>query len=320
VKGKKDLRVLVTGATGFVGRAVVQELLAAGHSVVGFARSSKPVSCPLLTGDILDLTSIEQAVEGVDAVCHLAALTLVRESFEQPARYFRVNVTGTLNLLDALDREARTSGRKLRLVFASTCAIYGALERQPIPEAQIPVPSSPYGASKLAAETAIGYQAALGAIGAVTLRTFNVAGASDGHGDPDTSRIIPRALLVAAGQAARLDVNGDGSAIREFTHVCDLARAYAAALDAARPGEQRIYNVGSGVGASVREVIEVTERITGRTVAVSWGPPVREPRELRADSSRIRNDLGWHPTQSGLETIISDAWHALSTGSCCSSA
>ena len=163
------------------------------------------------------------------------------------------------------------------------------------------MPGNPYGASKLAAETAIGYQATLGAIGAVTLRTFNVAGASDGHGDRDTSRIIPRALLVAAGQAGRLDVNGDGSAVREFTHVCDLARAYAAALDAARPGEHRIYNVGSGVGTSVREVIEATERVTGRPVAVSWGLPAREPRELMADSSRIKNDLGWRPTRSGSE-------------------
>jgi UDP-glucose 4-epimerase len=307
------VRVLVTGATGFVGRAVVQELQAAGHSVVGFARRSQPVPCPLLTGDILDQASIEHAVEDVEAVCHLAALTLVRESFEQPVRYFRVNVAGTLNLLDALDGEARRSDRKLRLVFASTGAVYGTPEKQPITEAQVPVPGSPYGASKLAAEAAIGYQAALGAIGAVTLRTFNVAGAADGHGDPDTTRIIPRVLMVAAGEAARLTVNGDGSAIREFTHVCDLARAYAVALDAARPGEHRVYNVGSGVGTSVREVIDVTEQVTGRPVAISWGPPAREPRELRADSSRIQNDLGWHPERSGLDAIIGDAWQALSS-------
>jgi UDP-glucose 4-epimerase len=305
------MRVLVTGATGFIGRAVVRQLTMAGHSVVGFARTSRPCSWELRTGDILDQAALELAVEGVDAVCHLAALTLVRESFEQPVQYFRVNVTGTLNVLDGMNAEAHRSGRPLRLVFASTCAVYGTPGRQPITEAQEPAPGSPYGASKLAAETAIGYQAALGAISAVTLRTFNVAGAVDGHGDPDTTRIIPRALLVAAGQADRLNVNGDGLAIREYTHVGDLAQAYAAALDVADPAGHRVYNVGSGVGVSVREVIEATERITGRSVPVHWGPPASEPRELRADSSRIKTDLGWQPSRSGLDTIVADAWHAL---------
>ena len=305
------MRVLVTGATGFVGRAVVRQLTKAGHSVIGFARTSMPISCELRTGDILDLAALKQVVEGADAVCHLAALTLVRESFEEPVRYFRVNVAGTLNLLDAMNAEAQRCGRPLRLVFASTGAVYGAPERQPITEAQEPAPGNPYGASKLAAETVIGYQAALGAISAVTLRTFNVAGAVDGHGDPDTSRIIPKTLLVAAGQADRLNVNGDGSAIREYTHVCDLAQAYAAALDVAEPAGYRIYNVGSGVGVSIRQVVEITERITGRPVPVRWGPPVREPRELRGDSSRINTELDWHPTQSSLETIIADAWKAL---------
>jgi UDP-glucose 4-epimerase len=304
------MRVLVTGATGFVGRAVVRQLTKAGHSVVGFARTSTPCSCELRTGDILDLAALKQVVEGADAVCHLAALTLVRESFEEPVRYFRVNVAGTLNLLDAMNAEAQRCGRPLRLVFASTGAVYGAPERQPITEAQEPAPGNPYGASKLAAETAIGYQAALGAISAVTLRTFNVAGAVDGHGDPDTSRIIPKTLLVAAGQADRLNVNGDGSAIREYTHVCDLARAYAAALDVADPAGHRVYNVGSGVGVSIREIIEITERITGRPVPVRWGPPAHEPPELRGDSSRINTELGWHPTRSSLETIITDAWKA----------
>jgi UDP-glucose 4-epimerase len=305
------VRVLVTGATGFIGRAVVRQLTIAGHSVTGFARTPRPCSCDLRTGDILDQTALEQAMEGADAVCHLAALTLVRESFEKPVRYFRVNVTGTLNLLDAMNAEAHRTGRPLRLVFASTCAVYGTPERQPITEIQEPAPSSPYGASKLAAETAIGYQAALGTVCAITLRTFNVAGAADGHGDPDTTRIIPRTLLVAAGQAARLNVNGDGSAIREYTHVGDLARAYVAALDVADPGGHRVYNVGSGVGVSVREVIEAAERITGRPVPVRWGPPASEPRELRADSSRIKTDLGWQPSRSGLDTIVADAWQAL---------
>jgi UDP-glucose 4-epimerase len=305
------MRVLLTGATGFVGRAVVRQLTLAGHSVVGFARTRVPCSCELRTGNILDRAALGQAVEGADAVCHLAALTLVRESFEQPVRYFRVNVTGTLNLLDAMDAEARRRGRPLRLVFASTGAVYGSPEGQPITEAQEPAPSNPYGASKLAAEAVIGYQAALGTVSAVTLRTFNVAGAVDGCGDPDSSRIIPKTLLVAAGKADSLSVNGDGSAVREYTHVCDVARAYAAALDLADPAGHRLYNVGSGVGVNIREVIESAERITGRPVPVRWGPAVREPRELRADCSRISTELGWHPSRSTLDTIVADAWEAL---------
>jgi UDP-glucose 4-epimerase len=311
------MRVLVTGATGFIGRAVVRELCATGHSVLGFARTRTPCPCELRTGDVLDQAALERAVAGAEAVCHLAALTTVRESFAEPVRYFRVNVAGTLNLLDAMDAEARRAGRQLRLVFASTCAVYGTPSRQPITESQQPAPASPYGASKLAAETAIGYQAALGGIAAVSLRTFNVAGAADGHGDPDTSRIIPKALLVAAGRADCLTINGDGRAVREFTHVCDLARAYAAALDAAHPAGHRVYNVGSGVGVSVREVIDVTERVTGRRVPVRWGPPVSEPSELRADSTGIAADLGWQPSRSSLDTIVSDAWQALNGSHSC---
>jgi UDP-glucose 4-epimerase len=268
----------------------------------------------LLIGDVLDQAALENAVEGAEAVCHLAALTQVRQSFVEPVRYFRVNVNGTLNVLDVMEAEARRSGRTLRLVFASTGAVYGVPETQPITEEQQPAPLNPYGASKRAAEALIGYQAALGGISAVTLRTFNVAGAVNGQGDPDASRIIPKTLLAAAGKADSLNVNGDGSVIREYTHVADLADAYAMAVDVADSAGHRIYNVGSGAGVSVRDVIETVERVTGRPVPVRWGPPVNEPRELRADSSRIRDELGWQPSRSDLATIVSDAWHALQAG------
>ena len=299
------MRVLVTGATGFVGRAVVGQLTMAGHSVIGFARTSKPCQCELRTGDILDQAALDHAVEGADAVCHLAALTLVRQSFEEPVRYFRVNVTGTLNLLDAMDAEARRSGRKLRLIFASTGAVYGAPETQPITEAQKPAPGNPYGASKLAAEAAIGYQAALGAISAITLRTFNVAGAADGRGDPDTSRIIPRTLLVAAGQAGHLNVNGDGSAIREYVHVRDLAWAYVVAVDAAGPAGHRIYNVGSGVGVSVRELIEQRALSAEHAYALVDAADAESLAQavhalgLAADATRARASRDSTPTAKG---------------------
>lgn len=305
------MRVLVTGATGFVGRAVVRQLANAGHSVAGFARTPRSSRCELATGDILDRAALEDVVKGADAVCHLAALTLVRKSFEQPVRYFEVNVAGTLNLLDAMNAEAERAGRPLRLVYASTWAVYGAPKTQPITEAQQPMPSSPYGASKFAAETVIGYQAALGTVNAVTLRAFNVAGAADGQGDTDSSRIIPRVLLAAAGKVDQVNVNGDGSAVRDFVHVCDLARAYAAALEIPEPTGHRVYNVGSGAGISVRDVIATAQKVTGRSVPVHRGPPAREPRELLADISRIQADLGWRPTLSNLEMMISDAWQAL---------
>ena len=170
----------------------------------------------------------------------LAALTRVRESFEQPTAYFQTNVTGTLNLLEAMAGETERTGHALRLVFGSTGAVYGVPERQPITEDEVPQPTNPYGASKLAAESVIGYQAATGAIGSVVLRTFNVAGAVAGRGDLDETRIIPKAIAVAAGRAERLNVNGDGSAVREFIHVDDLARAYVAALEACEQGRHRV--------------------------------------------------------------------------------
>ncbi|MCP9965612.1 NAD-dependent epimerase/dehydratase family protein [Actinomadura madurae] len=193
-----------------------------------------------------------------DGICHLAALTRVRESFDAPLRYFTANVQGTVNLLEAVDAD--------RVVLGSTAAVYGTPERQPIPESEPAAPASPYGASKLAAEQAVRFHARTGAIGAVVLRTFNVAGSVDGRVDPDETRLIPKALAVAAGRAPHLDVNGDGLAVREYLHVDDLAAAYVRAVEAVAPGEDRVYNVGSGAGAAVREVVAAVEEVTGRPV------------------------------------------------------
>jgi UDP-glucose 4-epimerase len=263
----------------------------------------------LRAGDILNAASLREAVAGVDAVCHLAALTRVRESFADPVTYFEHNVTGTVNLLRAMDAEHARTGRALRLVLASTGAVYGAPARQPIPEEETPVPASPYGASKLAAESVAAYHARTGKIGSVTLRAFNISGAVNGRGDTDTSRIIPKALAVAAGHSPCLHVNGDGTALRDYLHVEDFGRACTLALEACEPGTSQTYNVG-GTAASVRDVITVTEQVTQRPVPVSWGPAVPEPPVLLADTSRIQADLGWKPRLPDLATIVSDAWQA----------
>jgi UDP-glucose 4-epimerase len=329
------MRVLVTGAAGYIGYAVGRRLVDDGHNVAGLVRRSGqtgkvPGGVVPVVADLLDpgnlraaLTTVIRAELGgpVEGVCHLAALARVRESFTEPLRFFATNVHGTVNLLQALPESAR-------IVLGSTAAVYGTPDAQPIREAQQPAPTSPYGASKLAAEEALRYhvlrgrdQTAAGATaeaadpaGSIVLRTFNVAGAVDGRPDPDETRLIPRALRVAAGRLPHLDINGDGTAVREYLHVEDLAAAYVRALEALETdlvGEHRIYNVGSGTGTSVRDVVDMVGEVTKRRVATVSGPPRAEPPVLMADSSAIRDDLGWTPERSGLRQIISDSWAAL---------
>ncbi|GAA4105484.1 NAD-dependent epimerase/dehydratase family protein [Actinomadura miaoliensis] len=301
------MRVLVTGAAGYVGYAVGRRLVAAGHTVDGLVRDAGqdlPPGVRPLVGDLLDPPALRAVLRApYDAVCHLAALTRVRESFEEPLRFFAVNVQGTVNLLDLL-------APGTRVVYGSTAAVYGTPEWQPIHEDQTPAPTSPYGASKLAAEQAVRFHARTGAIGAVVLRTFNVAGSVDGRGDPDPTRLIPRALAVAAGEAPHLEINGDGAAVREYVHVDDLADAHVRALAAARPGEDRVYNVGSGAAVSVRDVVAAVEKVTGRRVPTVRRPPRPEPPMLISDATAVRHDLGWRPRRSELPRIIADAWAA----------
>ncbi len=314
------VRVLVTGAAGFIGGAVTDTLAAAGHQVTALVRSER--SCPqfapgveVIAANLVDVHELEAARldRGFDAVCHLAALTRVRESQYDPLRYFAVNVTGTVNLLRLLERGTEVRGVAPVVVLGSTCAVYGVPEIQPIPETAPPAPTHPYGASKLAAEQIVVHQAATGGIGAVVLRSFNVAGAAGRHADNDQSRIIPAALAVASGRSEVFHVNGDGAVIREYVHVADMAEAYLAALDAVRPGHSKVFNVGTGVGVSVVDVLDAVERVTGRALRRVHRPPAAEPPVLVADSDRIRAELGWQCTRSTIDRIVADAWDAVTS-------
>lgn len=305
------MRVLVTGATGFVGYTVAAALVDAGHDVTALARDERdlPVGVQRVHGDLLRVESVVSAVEstGAAAVCHLAALARVRDSQADPLAYWRTNVGGTLAVLQAMTRRGGSPGR---LVVASTCAVYGERAAQPITESAHPEPTNPYGTSKLAADRAIADLAAAGALGAVSLRAFNIAGGTPGHPDGDETRLIPKIVAVAQRRAAELAVNGDGSVVRDYVHVADMADAFVRALASCRPGRWTAYNVGSGLRSTLADVIAAAEAITGARVPVRHNPPADEPRELLADATRIRDELGWRPARSQLCRVVGDAWEA----------
>jgi UDP-glucose 4-epimerase len=301
------MRVLVTGASGFVGYAVAAVLTQRGHTVLGLTRSATsalPDHVKRVHGD-LSPGCLRAALADIDGVCHLAARTRVRESRTDPLGYWETNVGGTLALLHAMN----ATGTR-RLVLASTCGVYGDQVAQPINESATAAPTSPYGTSKLAADNAAMDLAGTGAIGAVSLRAFNIAGALPGHPDPDETRLIPRMMAVQRGTAAELVVNGNGDAIRDFVHLADMADAFALAVEACEPGTARVYNIGSGRPTRVRDVISTVEQVTGRPVARRHVPPADEPQRLLADSRTIQADLGWNPRRSDLREIVEDAWAA----------
>lgn len=281
------MRILVSGAGGFLGRVLTRVLIAHGHSVVGLTRSDV---------DLTDGPGVARFVRSagdVDGLVHLAARVRVRESFEVPAAYWAANVGGTANLLAA--------GEFARVVLASTTAVYGGGHPGALTEATPTAPGSPYAASKLAAEQLLHQVPA-----AVTvLRCFNVVGGWDGVADPDRTRIVNNALAVAAGEKPHVSINGAGDAVRDFVHVRDAAEAFRLALE----GPPGTYNLGTGVGASVAEVVEAARRVTGHPVPVLHNPPVEEPHTLVADPTRVRAALGWEPRRSDIETILRDAWH-----------
>jgi UDP-glucose 4-epimerase len=305
------MKVLVTGAAGFVGYAVAVLLIEQGHQVSGLTRSPTsplPAGVQRLHGDLRKPETLPPALADIDGVCHLAGLTKVRESRTKPVDYWRTNVGGTLAILHRL-ADAGVG----RVVLASTCTVYGQQAAQPISETAALAPSSPYATSKLAADQAAADLAATGTIGAISLRAFNVAGALPRHPDRDTTRLIPQLLAVQQGRAPELVINGDGTAVRDFVHIADMANAFALALRACEPGTWRAYNVGSGHPSTVHDVIAVTETVTGRPVPRRHAAAAHEPATLLADSTRIRTELGWRPEKSSLPEIIADAWTALTS-------
>nr|WP_221475235.1 UDP-glucose 4-epimerase GalE [Sphaerisporangium rubeum] len=316
--------MLVTGGAGYVGSAVAARLVDTGHEVTVLDDLSTGHADAVPPGAGFVQASITEAgpvlEDGFDGVLHFAAKSLVGESVKLPGLYWSANLGGTLALLDAV-REAGVP----RVVFSSTAATYGEPERTPIEETDPTRPTNPYGASKLAVDTALTAYAGLHGIGAVSLRYFNVAGAhtaADGrvYGERHTveTHLIPNVLAVALGRRTSVDVYGvdyptpDGTCVRDYIHITDLAEAHLLALDACRPGVHEIYNLGSGTGFSVNEVVSACREVTGHPIPAQ----VRErrpgdPAVLVASSERIRRELGWKPSHTDLDTIISDAWAAV---------
>jgi UDP-glucose 4-epimerase len=313
------VRLLVTGGAGYIGSVVTLRLLRAGHEVTvlddlstGFA-DAVPDGARLVKGTLAEAAAdVLGTGPGYDGVLHFAAKALVGESVEYPERYWHTNVAGTLALLDAMRAHAVP-----RLVFSSTAATYGQPTEIPITERAPTAPTNPYGASKLAVDMMIGSEAVAHGLGAASLRYFNVAGAMDGYGERHAveTHLIPLALQVASGDRPALAVYGtdwptpDGTCVRDYVHVADLAEAHLLALAGTEPGRHRIYNLGSGAGFSVLDVVEAVRRVTGHplpTDLVDRRPG--DPAVLVASSALIREELGWQPSRPSLDQIVADAW------------
>jgi len=309
-------KYLVTGGAGYVGSVVAQHLIEAGHEVTvldnlstGF-REGVPAGATFVEGDIRD--AAKWLDSSYDAVLHFAAFSQVGESVVKPEKYWDNNVGGTMALLAAM-REAGVR----KLVFSSTAATYGEPEVVPIVETAPTRPTNPYGASKLAVDHMITGEAAAHGLGAVSLRYFNVAGAYGSCGerhDPE-SHLIPLVLQVAQGRREAISVFGedyptpDGTCVRDYIHVADLADAHLLAVEAATPGEHLICNLGNGEGFSVRQVIETVRQVTGHPIPEVVAPRrAGDPAALVASAATAREKLGWNPSRADLAGIVADAW------------
>ena len=311
------MNILVTGGAGYIGSICVEQLLDAGHTVTifdnlteGHRRAIDPRAA-LIAGDLQQRCDIADALEKVrpEAVMHFAANALVGESMENPSKYFRNNVSGGLNLLDAMI----AVGCK-RFVFSSTCATFGPPDRVPIDETLPQRPINPYGESKLMFEKILRWYDEIHGLRFVALRYFNAAGASERFGEDHRieTHLIPNVLKVALGQTDHVEIYGtdyetpDGTCIRDYIHILDLATAHMLALSV---NESAFYNLGTGGGTSVREVIAACERITGKSIKVIEKPRrPGDPARLIAGSDKIKSALGWTPKFQSIDRIVESAW------------
>jgi UDP-glucose 4-epimerase len=318
------MRVLVSGGAGYIGSVVTAQLLGAGHDVTVLDDLSTGHEDAVRDGAaFIRATVRDKAASGlagrrIEAVLYFAASSLVGESVDHPAKYWANNLGGTLALLDAM----RLGGTG-RIIFSSTAAVYGEPGRIPIEETCPTRPTNPYGASKLAVDTALAEYARLHGLGAVSLRYFNVAGAqraADGRWlgerhSPET-HLIPN-VLAAAAAGRGIQIFGDdyatpdGTCVRDYIHVTDLADAHLRALSACEPGLHRVYNLGNGNGFSVREVIDVCQEVTGHEIPATVAPRrPGDPAILVASAGRIQSDLGWQARRD-LRAMVTDAWPAM---------
>jgi UDP-glucose-4-epimerase GalE len=320
-------RVLITGGGGFIGSHAAKALLAAGFEPIvfdNFCRGHRSLVRfgPLIEDDILDRPAVERAIEQTRPIAciHFAAFAYVAESVEHPDLYYWNNVAGSLSLIRAL------IGRGVdKIVFSSTCAIYGEPQRLPIGEETAKLPISPYGRSKLVVEQMLSDFDAAHGLKSVSLRYFNAAGADPagliGEMHDPEPHIIPRTLMSAAGHIPNIQINGtdyptrDGTAIRDYTHVADLADAHVLALRYLLDGGQTdAFNLGTGYGYSVRDIVDSAGRITGRTIPVVMGPRrAGDPAEVVADPAKARRILAFSPRYTELDQMMGHAWRWFET-------
>ncbi len=314
------MRLLVTGGAGYVGSVTVETLIDAGFEVVVIDdlrsghRDAVHPDAHFVVANVADEEAVRAALreQPCDALLHFAALSLVDASMRDPHAYFHNNVAGTLALLRAVAAEGVE-----RVVFSSTAALYGTPDRTPIPESATLAPESVYGETKLHIERSLQWLARTTGLASVSLRYFNAAGASEARGEDHRpeSHLIPIVLQAASGARAEVRIFGDdyptpdGTAVRDYIHVLDLADAHRLALSALEPGEAKAFNLGNGAGASVAEVIDTVREVTGRDVVTTVAPRrAGDSPVLVADASLARRELGWQPQRPSLAEIVADAW------------